>query len=100
MPRPALAAVVKTSGDYVDVADLRGQRWLAGSASGEDGLMRVRPGLDERPEIVLTARDRPAKLHLVAAALLRSCARSRGPREEGVRGCSAGPEPCPGPLIG
>ncbi|WP_411124597.1 LysR family transcriptional regulator [Streptomyces sp. x-19] len=54
-------------GDYVDVADLRGQRWIAGSSSGEDRLMGVWPGLDERPEIVLTARDWLAKLHLVAA---------------------------------
>ncbi|OIJ85798.1 transcriptional regulator [Streptomyces sp. MUSC 14] len=29
--------------------------------------MGVWPGLDERPEIVLTARDWPAELHLVAA---------------------------------
>ncbi|MYT73697.1 MULTISPECIES: LysR family transcriptional regulator [unclassified Streptomyces] len=54
-------------GAYVDVADLRGQRWIAGSSSGEDRLMGVWPGLDERPEIVLTARDWLAKLHLVAA---------------------------------
>ncbi|WP_328875836.1 LysR family transcriptional regulator [Streptomyces sp. NBC_00287] len=54
-------------GDYIDVADLRGQRWIAGSRSGEDGLMGVWPGLDERPEIAHTARDWLAKLHLVAA---------------------------------
>ncbi|MGV9563442.1 LysR family transcriptional regulator [Streptomyces sp. NPDC003480] len=54
-------------GDFVDVADLRGQRWIAGSASREDGLMGVWPGLDERPEIVHTARDWLAKLRLVAA---------------------------------
>ncbi|MGW0765594.1 LysR family transcriptional regulator [Streptomyces sp. NPDC002676] len=54
-------------GDYVDVADLRGQRWIAGSTAGEDGLMGVWPGLDERPEIAHTARDWLAKLHLVAA---------------------------------
>ncbi len=54
-------------GDYVDVADLRGQRWIAGSSSGADGLMGVWPGLDERPEIAHTARDWLAKLHLVAA---------------------------------
>jgi DNA-binding transcriptional LysR family regulator len=53
-------------GDSVDVADLRGQRWIAGPASGEN-LMGVWPGLDERPEIVHTARDWLAKLHLVAA---------------------------------
>ncbi|MEU7561233.1 LysR family transcriptional regulator [Streptomyces eurythermus] len=54
-------------GDFVDVADLRGQRWIAGGATGEDRLLGVWPGLDERPEIVHTARDWLAKLHLVAA---------------------------------
>ncbi|MFI6564436.1 LysR family transcriptional regulator [Streptomyces sp. NPDC050534] len=54
-------------GDYVDVADLRGQRWIASSSSGEDRLMGVWPGLDERPEIAHTARDWLAKLQLVAA---------------------------------
>ncbi|GGK84378.1 LysR family transcriptional regulator [Streptomyces flaveus] len=54
-------------GDFVDVADLRGRRWIAGPASGEDRLMGVWPGLDERPEIAHTARDWLAKLHLVAA---------------------------------
>ncbi|MFE4664903.1 LysR family transcriptional regulator [Streptomyces sp. NPDC056716] len=53
-------------GAYVDIADLRGQRWIAAPASGEDRLMGVWPGLDERPVIAHTARDRPAKLHLVA----------------------------------
>jgi DNA-binding transcriptional LysR family regulator len=50
--------------DSVDVADLRGQRWIAGPSSD---LMGVWPGLDERPEIAHTARDWLAKLHLVAA---------------------------------
>lgn len=54
-------------GDFVDVADLRGRRWIVGSTSGEDRLMGVWPGLDERPEIARTARDWLAKLHLVAA---------------------------------
>ncbi|GGN80609.1 LysR family transcriptional regulator [Streptomyces albiflavescens] len=53
-------------GDFIDVADLRGQRWITSSSSGEDGLMGVWPGLDERPEIAHTARDWLAKLHLVA----------------------------------
>ncbi|GGM06487.1 LysR family transcriptional regulator [Streptomyces fumigatiscleroticus] len=53
--------------DFVDVADLRGQTWIASSASGEDRLMGVWPGLDERPEIAHTARDWLAKLQLVAA---------------------------------
>lgn len=54
-------------GDFVDAADLRGQRWIAGSTYGEDRLMGVWPGLDERPEIAHTARDWLAKLQLVAA---------------------------------
>ena len=54
-------------GDSVDVADLRGQRWIASPSSGEEKLMGVWPGLDERPEIAHTARDWLAKLHLVAA---------------------------------
>jgi DNA-binding transcriptional LysR family regulator len=53
-------------GEFVDVADLHGRRWIAGSA-GDDRLMGVWPGLDERPEIAHTARDWLAKLHLVAA---------------------------------
>jgi DNA-binding transcriptional LysR family regulator len=53
-------------GEFVDVADLRGQRWIAGP-SGEERLLGVWPGLDERPEIAHTARDWLAKLHLVAA---------------------------------
>ncbi|AGS67495.1 LysR family transcriptional regulator [Streptomyces collinus] len=69
--RPLRLAVPATHplarGDFADVADLRGQRWIAGSSSGEDRLLGVWPGLDERPEIVLTARDWLAKLHLVAA---------------------------------
>ena len=52
-------------GEFVDVADLNGQRWIAGS--GHEQLMGVWPGLAERPEIIHTARDWLAKLHLVAA---------------------------------
>ncbi|MFC6881901.1 MULTISPECIES: LysR family transcriptional regulator [Actinomadura] len=52
-------------GEYVDVADLNGRSWIAGA--GEDQVMGVWPGLDERPEIAHTARDWLAKLHLVAA---------------------------------
>jgi DNA-binding transcriptional LysR family regulator len=52
-------------GEFVDVADLHGQRWIAGS--GEDRVMGVWPGLDERPDIAHTARDWLAKLRLVAA---------------------------------
>jgi DNA-binding transcriptional LysR family regulator len=52
-------------GEFIDVADLHGQRWIAGT--GQDLVMGVWPGLDERPEIAHTARDWLAKLHLVAA---------------------------------
>jgi len=55
------------AGNSVAFAELRGQRWIAGPASGEEKLMGVWPGLDERPEIAHTARDWLAKLHLVAA---------------------------------
>lgn len=54
-------------GDAIEVADLRGQRWIASPSSGEDKLLGVWPGLDERPEIAHTVRDWLAKLHLVAA---------------------------------
>lgn len=50
----------------VSVEDLRGQRWIASSASGEMGVW---PGLDERPVIAHTARDWLAKLNLVAAGV-------------------------------
>ncbi|MFC4532366.1 LysR family transcriptional regulator [Sphaerisporangium dianthi] len=53
--------------DVVDVAELRGQRWITSVSSGDEVLMGVWPGLDERPEIAHTARDWLAKLHLVAA---------------------------------
>jgi DNA-binding transcriptional LysR family regulator len=52
-------------GEFADVADLHGQRWIAGP--GEDRVMGVWPGLDERPDIAHSARDWLAKLHLVAA---------------------------------
>jgi DNA-binding transcriptional LysR family regulator len=53
--------------DSVDVADLRGQRWIAGPPSSSEVWMGVWPGLDERPVIAHTVRDWLAKLHLVAA---------------------------------
>lgn len=55
--------------EYVDIADLHGQRWIAGPTSGPDRHMGVWPGLDERPEVAHTARDWLAKLYLVAAGL-------------------------------
>lgn len=55
------------AGESVPFAELHGQQWIAGPASGEEKWMGVWPGLDERPEIVHTARDWLAKLQLVAA---------------------------------
>ncbi|GAB2530238.1 LysR family transcriptional regulator [Nocardia heshunensis] len=52
-------------GEHIDVADLRGQAWIA--SPGEDHAMGVWPGLDERPVIAHTVRDWLAKLQLVAA---------------------------------
>lgn len=52
-------------GEFVDVAALHGQRWVAGT--GDSLVMGVWPGLDERPVIAHTARDWLAKLQLVAA---------------------------------
>ncbi|WP_312878568.1 LysR substrate-binding domain-containing protein, partial [Lentzea indica] len=53
--------------DFIDIADLRGQRWIAGS--GDQLAMGAWPGLDERPVVAHTARDWLAKLRLVAAGL-------------------------------
>jgi DNA-binding transcriptional LysR family regulator len=50
---------------FIDVTDLRGHRWIAGP--GDEPVMGVWPGLDERPEIAHTARDWLAKFNLVAA---------------------------------
>ncbi|MGW7535130.1 LysR family transcriptional regulator [Amycolatopsis sp. NPDC054798] len=52
-------------GEYIDVADLHGQRWIAGAA--RELQMGAWPGLAERPAIAHTARDWLAKLQLVAA---------------------------------
>ncbi|MGW6931327.1 LysR family transcriptional regulator [Lentzea sp. NPDC054927] len=51
--------------DFIDVGDLRGQRWIAGP--GDQLVMGVWPGLDERPVVAHTARDWLAKLQLVEA---------------------------------
>jgi DNA-binding transcriptional LysR family regulator len=53
--------------ETVDIADLHGQRWIG--ALGNDRMLGVWPGLDERPEIVHSARDWLAKLQMVAAGL-------------------------------
>jgi DNA-binding transcriptional LysR family regulator len=54
-------------GEFIDAADLRGQRWIAGT--GNDRVLGVWPGLEERPDVVHSARDWLAKLQLVAAGL-------------------------------
>ncbi|SFR25053.1 DNA-binding transcriptional regulator, LysR family [Lentzea waywayandensis] len=51
--------------DFIDIDDLRGQRWIAGL--GDQLVMGVWPGLPERPVVAHTARDWLAKLQLVAA---------------------------------
>ncbi len=43
------AAHPLTRGDFIDVDDLRRQRWLAGSLSGADRPMGVWPGLESGP---------------------------------------------------
>jgi DNA-binding transcriptional LysR family regulator len=53
--------------DSVDVSDLRGQRWIASRASGDEPELGVWPRLDGRPDIAHTARDWLTKLHPVAA---------------------------------
>lgn len=66
--RVAVAATHPLAGrGTVDLADLHGERWIAGPPSGEERLMGVWPGLDERPTIAHTARDWLAKLRLVEA---------------------------------
>ncbi|RAS59780.1 DNA-binding transcriptional LysR family regulator [Lentzea atacamensis] len=61
------AAHLLARNDFIDIADLRGQRWIAGP--GDQLVMGVWPGLDERPRVAHTARDWLAKLQLVAAGL-------------------------------
>lgn len=55
------------AGDAVDVADLRGQPWIASRSAGDETLLGAWPGLAGRPEIVHTTRDWLSKLRLVAA---------------------------------
>jgi DNA-binding transcriptional LysR family regulator len=54
-------------GEFIDAADLRGQRWIAGTGDGR--VLGVWPGLDERADVMHSARDWLAKLQLVAAGL-------------------------------
>ncbi len=52
---PAMRPLAR--GEFVGVADLRGQRWIAGPSAAGEQLMWVWPGLDERPDVAHTARD-------------------------------------------
>jgi DNA-binding transcriptional LysR family regulator len=54
-------------GDFIDVADLAGQRWIGSRPAGDDRSMGVWPGLAGRAEIAHVARDWLTKLNLVAA---------------------------------
>jgi len=53
--------------DSLRLADLRGQRWIASRSTGDETVLGVWPGLDERPRIAHVTRDWLAKLQLVAA---------------------------------
>ncbi|MBC6457287.1 LysR family transcriptional regulator [Actinomadura sp. HBU206391] len=55
------------AGDWVDVGDLQGQRWIAGRSSSDEPQLGAWPGLAGRPDIVHTSRDWLTKLRLVAA---------------------------------
>jgi DNA-binding transcriptional LysR family regulator len=55
------------AGDFVDVGDLRGQRWIASRVSSDEPQLGVWPGLDGQPEIAHYSRDWLTKLQLVAA---------------------------------
>lgn len=71
--RPLLLAVPEehplARGEFADIADLDGHRWIAGAPTDGDCVRGTRPGLAERPEIAQTARDRLARLRLVAVVL-------------------------------
>jgi DNA-binding transcriptional LysR family regulator len=51
----------------IRLADLRGQAWIASRSTGDETLLGVWPGLDERARIAHSTRDWLAKLQLVAA---------------------------------
>jgi DNA-binding transcriptional LysR family regulator len=64
---PAGHALVRSDSDTVRLAELRGQRWIASRSTGDETLLGVWPGLDERPLIAHSTRDWLTKLQLVAA---------------------------------
>jgi DNA-binding transcriptional LysR family regulator len=53
----------------VDVAQLKGQIWVASRADAGESLLGVWPGLAERPDVRYVVRDWLAKLQIVRAGL-------------------------------
>jgi DNA-binding transcriptional LysR family regulator len=53
----------------VDLDDLAGEHWIAGSSNADDTLLGVWPSLSWRPHVAFIAREWTAKLGLVAAGL-------------------------------
>lgn len=51
----------------VDVGELTGEAWIASSATADDPVLGVWPGLPGRPRVVHLSRDWLVKLQLVAA---------------------------------
>jgi DNA-binding transcriptional LysR family regulator len=64
---PAGHPLANADQDTVTLADLRDRRWIASRSTGDETLLGVWPGLDERPRIAHSTRDWLAKLQLVAA---------------------------------
>jgi DNA-binding transcriptional LysR family regulator len=53
----------------VDVGDLAGESWIAGSTTPDDTVLGIWPSLEDRPRVSFVASDWTAKLGLVAAGL-------------------------------
>lgn len=53
----------------IDLDDLAGEEWIAGSTDASDPLLGVWPSLRWQPHVAFVARDWTAKLGLVAAGL-------------------------------
>jgi DNA-binding transcriptional LysR family regulator len=64
---PVGHALARPDSDTVRLQELRGQRWIASRSTGDETLLGVWPGLDERPRVAHSARDWLTKLQLVAA---------------------------------
>jgi len=53
----------------IDLDDLAGEQWIAGSNNADDTLLGVWPSLEWQPHVAFIAREWTAKLGLVAAGL-------------------------------